>query len=220
MSMMTALADSGKPDSLASRLRAARFRRFEALTETLAMPLRVLDVGGTNLFWERNGWAGRTNVSITLVNLHAEARKHSNITSLAGDATDLSRFADSSFDIAFSNSTIEHLGGFTAQERMASEMRRVAHHVWVQTPNFWFPIEPHFCVPAWQWIPIHWRVALLRKFRFGWIGPCKDQQEARAMVNEIRLITRKDLRRLFPNARLVPERFGGLIKSWTAIEGF
>ena len=30
---------------------------------------------------------------------------------------------------------------------------------------------------------------------------------------------RGELARLFPDATLVPERFGGLVKSWTAVRG-
>ena len=30
---------------------------------------------------------------------------------------------------------------------------------------------------------------------------------------------RGELARLFPEAQLIPERFGGLVKSWTAIRG-
>jgi hypothetical protein len=39
-------------------------------------------------------------------------------------------------------------------------------------------------------------------------------------VSEVRLMRRRELDSLFPGATLVPERFGGLVKSWTAIAGF
>jgi hypothetical protein len=40
------------------------------------------------------------------------------------------------------------------------------------------------------------------------------------VVQEHRLMRRAELARLFPDAKIVGERFGGLHKSWTAIAGF
>src|SRR5687768_1689365 len=103
------LADDSKPGSISHRLRSRRFRLFDELVAGYGRPISIIDVGGTNRFWEQRGWAGRDDVQITLVNLEAEERKHANVHPTAGDATNLSDFADGSFDIAFSNSVIEHL---------------------------------------------------------------------------------------------------------------
>jgi Methyltransferase domain len=212
------LANDGRPDSLSHRLRERRFRLFERFATRLPRPLRIVDVGGTNEFWEQRGWAGLADVEITLVNLEAAERRHANIVPTAGDATDLSEHADDSFDIAFSNSVIEHLFTFENQARMAAEVRRVASAAyWVQTPNYWFPIEPHFLVPAWHWLPEDTRVAILRRRGVGWAGRCPDADFARKVVEEHRLMRRGELARLFPDARIVAERFGGLVKSWTAV---
>jgi hypothetical protein len=129
----------------------------------------------------------------------------------------MGEFPDRSFDIVFSNSVIEHLRTLEAQAAMASEVRRLADHHWVQTPNFWFPIEPHFLTPAWHWMPVSLRIALLRRRRWGWRGPCPDPQEARQLVEEIRLLRKRELQALFPDSRLVEERFLGLIKSFVAV---
>lgn len=214
------LADDGSAGSLSHRLRERRFRRFERLTAALPRPLRIIDVGGTNTFWEQRGWAGRDDVSITLVNLEAAERRHANVDPTSGNATDLSEHADGAFDVAFSNSVIEHLFTFENQARMAAEVRRVARAYWVQTPNFWFPVEPHFLVPAWHWLPEEARVAILRRRGVGWAGRCPDPERARAVVREHRLMRRHELARLFPGATIVPERIGGLVKSWTALGGF
>jgi Methyltransferase domain len=214
------LATDSRDGSLSHRLRSRRFQLFERLVADLPRPLRILDVGGTNEFWEQRGWAGRDDVSITLVNLEAPARRHANITPTAGDATNLADHADKTFDIAFSNSVIEHLFTLDNQQAMAREMQRVAKAYWVQTPNFWFPIEPHFLVPAWHWLPEDARVSILRRRGVGWAGRCPDPVHARRVVEEHRLMRRSELARLFPDAEIVGERFGGLIKSWTAIGGF
>jgi hypothetical protein len=214
------LADSESPNSFANRLRARRFRRFEALTASFARPLRILDVGGTNDFWENCGWAGRADVQISSLNLLPERQKHENIRPLVGDATNLAEFADGSFDIVFSNSVIEHLFTFENQRRMAAETQRVGTAYWVQTPNFWFPMEPHFHIPGWQWMPTDLRVFMIQHWRCGWRGPCADPEKARTLVKEIRLMTLHELNTIFPGAIIVPERFGGMVKSWIVIAGF
>jgi hypothetical protein len=214
------LADDGSAGSLSHRLRERRFRLFDRLVADLPRPLRIIDIGGTTKFWEQRGWADRSDVSITLVNLEAEQRRYENINPTAGDATDLADHADDSFDIAFSNSVIEHLFTLENQQRMAAEVRRVAAAYWVQTPNFWFPVEPHFLVPAWHWLPEDARVAILRRRGIGWAGRCPDPQRAREVVQEHRLMRRAELARLFPDAVIVGERIGGLTKSWTALGGF
>jgi len=214
------LADSDNPRSFANRLRSRRFRRFEELIAPLPRPLRILDVGGTNEFWESRGWAGRSEFQIATLNITAEERRHKNIEPLAGDATDLSRFADRSFDVVFSNSVIEHLFTFEKQRRMAAEVQRVGKAYWIQTPNFWFPVEPHFHIPGWQWMPVAVRVALIRRWRCGWRGPFNDPLQARQAVQEIRLLKRDELKSIFPEATIVAERFSGLVKSWTAVAGF
>jgi hypothetical protein len=214
------LADDKSATSLSHRLRARRFELFERLVADLPRPVTIIDLGGTNDFWEQRGWAGRDDVSITLVNLEPQERRHANIHPAVGDATDLSAYADGEFDVAFSNSVIEHLFTFESQARMAGELRRVARAYWVQTPNFWFPIEPHFLVPVWHWLPEDARVAILRRRSVGWAGRCPDPDFARRVVQEHRLMRRGELARLFPGAAIVGERFGGLIKSWTALGGF
>src|SRR5690348_1779705 len=218
--MLRRLANSNEPRSFANKLRAKRFRWFEALAARLPRPLRVLDVGGTNAFWENRGWHRRTDVEVFTLNLVAEEQRHANITPLAGDVRNLAQFGDRSLDVVFSNSVIEHLFTFEDQRQMAGEIQRVGKAFWVQTPNYWFPIEPHFHFVGWQWLPLSVRIGILRRWACGWRGPCPDPIGARRLVEEIRLLTRKELRELFPRANIVAERFYGFVKSWIAVGGF
>jgi len=214
------LADDENPESFSNKLRARRFRLFETLTASMPRPLRILDVGGTNDFWEQRGWAGRPDVEIFSLNLVPEQQRHENIMPIAGDATNLAQFENGSFDVAFSNSVIEHLFTFENQRRMAAESRRVGKAFWVQTPNFWFPMEPHFQVPGWQWLPLRLRTAMIQRWQCGWRGPCADATGARKLVEEVRLLSWRELSAIFPAAEIVPERFCGLVKSWIVIGGF
>ncbi len=90
----------------------------------------------------------------------------------------------------------------------------------MQTPNYWFPIEPHFQFIGWQWLPESTRVAILRRRKCGWRAKTPDPERARELVREVRLMTKRELQQLFPPARIAPERFVGLTKSWIAIGGF
>jgi hypothetical protein len=219
--LMRSLADQATAGSFSNARRARRFEAFAELVNGLLEerpgPIRILDIGGTNSFWEQRGWASRSDVEIVLVNLSAEERKHRNIEPRAGDATNLGDFPDQSFDIVFSNSVIEHLETYERQAAMAAEVRRLAPLYWVQTPNFWFPVEPHFLTPAWHWLPVKLRITLLRRRRWGWRGPCPDPADAGALVREIRLMRGRELRMLFPEATLRRERIGPLVKSFVAV---
>src|SRR5271166_5019645 len=93
------LAEGKNPNSFSNRLRTRRFQRFEALVASLPRPLRILDIGGTNQFWENRGWAGRNDIQIFSLNLEAEQQRHENVIPLTGDATNLAQFGTGSFDV-------------------------------------------------------------------------------------------------------------------------
>jgi hypothetical protein len=221
LELLRRLADDNLSGSFANVRRTRRFEAFARFIDDLrtqrSEPVRILDIGGTNEFWESRGWAGRDDIEVVLLNLEAEPHKHANLQPHEGDATNLSEFPDQSFDVVFSNSVIEHLETYERQVAMAREVRRLAPVYWVQTPNFWFPVEPHFLAPAWHWLPVELRVRLLQRRRWGWRGPCPDRSSATAAVREIRLMRERELRRLFPEARIERERIGPLVKSLTVV---
>ena len=217
--MLLNMATDEHDGSLSHRLRARRFAQFERAAARLPRPLRLLDVGGTVDFWAQRGWADVEGVDITLLNVVEQTSPYGNVRAVVGDGADLSRFADGEFDLAFSNSVIEHVGDRARQRMMAREVARVARAYWVQTPNYFFPMEPHFLVPAWHWLPEGVRVAVLRRRQVGWAGRTPDPREARAVVRSVQLLKASDLRQMFPGAQLLRERFAGMTKSWTAVRG-
>jgi len=214
------LADSKNRLSVAAGLRRRRFALFRELIDALPRPVRVLDIGGTQMYWEQMGYTDEPDVHITIVNLKQNEPRHAMFSVVVGDGTDLSQYADGAFDVAFSNSVIEHVGGWAEQQRMAAEVRRVGRRYFVQTPNYWFTIEPHFLFPGFHWLPIAARVWLIRRFHLGWNTRFDQEAAARAKVAGIRLLRRKELRRLFPDAHLHAERVLGLVKSFVAYRGW
>ncbi|MDQ6873235.1 MAG: class I SAM-dependent methyltransferase [Gemmatimonadota bacterium] len=219
--MLKTLGDNSDPASLATHMRRKRFAFFLSLLESVDRPLTILDVGGTQQFWDIMGRDRLAGASVTLFNLAAQPVSADNFESVTGDARDLSRFETSSFDVVFSNSVIEHLGPhFANQQRMADEIKRVGRRYFVQTPNRHFPIEPHFLVPGFQFMPLDFRVWLVSHFNVGWYRRIPDRARARAEVESVSLLTHRDLRLLFPAARIYRERMMGLTKSFVAYDGW
>jgi SAM-dependent methyltransferase len=116
------------------------------------------------------------------------------------DARDLP-FGDGEFAIAYSNSVVEHVVERHDRRRYADELRRVGRRYFVQTPNRWFPLEPHALLPLVHWLPR----AVGRRL---WpLGVSDDPFE------NTRLLGARELRRLFPDGVIVRERVGPLTKS-------
>ena len=120
------IADFEKEGSLALKVRKQRFQIFKDLIDALPRPLRILDVGGTEVFWEIMGFAGCHDFEIVILNIIDYLKtSYDNLTYVKGDARDLSPFKDNEFDVVFSNSVIEHVGSYQDQEKMALEIQRV-----------------------------------------------------------------------------------------------
>lgn len=214
--------DYSDPDSFASRLRRKRIRFLvsqlaEIVTQERKVSLSICDVGGTATYWKSFPFSEFDQVSfqIDLYNIEypgydiAETGG-ANVTfrKLIGDARNLEQVADDSYDIAHSNSVIEHVGGFDGASMMASAMRRVARHYFVQTPNFWFPIEPHVLIPLYLLFP--------RPIRWRMLERLKGLSFADAIRRDasIWLLNRRMLAHLFPGSEILTERFLGLPKSF------
>jgi hypothetical protein len=138
-------------------------------------------------------------------------------------------FPDKSFDIVFCSSVIEHVTGpkdvvysttddaefrdlaRQNQAIFASEIVRVTKRYFVQTPNRGFPVETHsglpfflFMMPRRVQIPV---IAFFAKFWF---------TDTSA---DYYLLGAGEMAELFPNSRIVREKFAGFTKSIIAIGG-
>jgi hypothetical protein len=219
-SFIRSLADNSDSGSLATRMRRRRFELFLSLLRTLNGHLEVLDIGGTQQFWDLMLGEDQPDIRVTLLNVAHQPVSSPRFVSAAGDARAMPQFAARSFDVVFSNSVIEHVGDYVNQRRMADEVRRVGRRYFVQTPNKRFPIEPHFLVPWFQYLPMGTRAWLLSRFDVGWYRRMPDRSAARAEVESIQLLTRRRFSDLFPEATIRDEKFAGLTKSFVAIAGW
>jgi hypothetical protein len=217
--MFNRIADNTNPRSLAARLRRRRLALFSSLLATLPAPIRILDVGGTELFWQMAPLPSGKEIRVTLLNLEPPPSIATGLNPVAGDAR-LIPVRDGAFDVVFSNSVIEHVGDPKERRRMADEIRRVGTRYFVQTPNRRFPVEPHFVFPLYQFLPSAVQVWLLRTFNLGWIRRTPDASEARRIIHGIRLLDHSDMIHLFPEAVIYEERLIGLTKSFVAYHGW
>lgn len=205
--------DYSNPNYMGSRFRKKRFLFFEEKIKRMNKPVTILDIGGTVRFWTDENYHHK-DVLITIINRQPEA-SYSNIKVIVGDACDLSMFKNRAFDICFSNSLIEHLYTKENQMKMANEAMRVGRYFFVQTPNRYFPIEPHFKFPFFQFFPRALKIFLQTKTSFI-NGVTYDLEYARNIVDELKLLSKKDMKKLFPKSNLLIERFLGLDKSFVA----
>ena len=196
------------------QFRAARMARFRETFQPTPQTT-VLDVGGNYYDWETLG----VDCRFTVLNVDAIPtgwEMPPNFSYVVGNGCALS-YADGAFDIAYSNSVIEHLTTWGAQVRFAAETRRVGRTVYVQTPNRWFPIEPHFIALFLHWLPRRWHRFLFRWFSVrGWLRR-GDNVTLEQLVGELRLLSYREMRELFPDCEIRREKWLGMTKSFIAV---
>lgn len=215
---------------LSEGFRSARDRRLRALIlaerSHVAGAFTILDLGGRADYWRRVGFdfLEANDLRVVCINhteaeLYANDDQHPRLTARVGDARALAD-PDNAYQLVHSNSVVEHVGRFADMRAFANEVRRLAPAYYVQTPYFWFPIDPHWPrLPLFHWLPLSWRQKLLRRFSLGWGGPCRDIDHAMRDLEGTVLLDWSQMTTLFPDARLRAERIALLPKSMIAERG-
>ena len=222
--MFKGLVDYSNPASLGSKMRRRRFERIERLVRKVlaGQPrCRIIDIGGTASYWRLMDERLLESCDVTITNLEVP-KGHDPWTGVPssgqfsfhiGDGRRL-EFSDQSFDIAHSNSVIEHVGTFADMQMLVAESRRLARSFYIQTPYFWFPVEPHFGLPLIHYLPMPLRSKLLIRFGDGFGRRFNGVAEAMSLLESINLIDRAQARALLLDGeRLEAERVFGLTKS-------
>jgi hypothetical protein len=209
------------PASIGERMRAQRWDLLLSTFPRLA-EYDVLDLGGTAGSWLRKDVRPQ---SLTLLNLEATELTVDAagtalpewITIRTGDAcAPPPDIAQQRFDLIFSNSLIEHVGGPAKRQMMADFVRLAAPRFWIQTPYRYFPIEPHWIFPLFQFLP------LAAKARVSQIWPLmhtrsESWNSAVGTALGVELVSITELKYLLPEATILRERFAGLTKSIIAV---
>ncbi len=201
--------------------RAKRMGMFLALADEVLLhqPVcRILDLGGEKAYWMglEDVWHTR-NLSITLVNVEERNDSEGRYNYHAGDARDLKQYSNNSFDVVHSNSVIEHVGRWPDMRRMADEVRRLAPSYFVQTPNYWFPYEPHLRMPCIQWLPQPWQRRIVMARACGFYPKARTVMEANDILTDALLLDAASMQALFPDAQIERERVGPFTKSLIAV---
>jgi hypothetical protein len=218
------LANYDNPQSFGSRMRAKRMTPLIDLIIRIHSrngKVGILDVGGRVAYWKalEPSFLRNHRVKITILNLPCDlVGEESELFSYAvGDACDLSQYSDNSFDIVHSNSVIEHVGNWNRIKAFARESSRLAPNLFVQTPYFWFPIEPHFIKPIHHWLPKGFRVSMWLTFKMGERGQARNIDEAmQRFDDEPYLLDMRMFQFLFPDCAIIKERFLLFTKSMVA----
>lgn len=188
--------------SIGGRLRARRQRWVKGQFGPCP---RVLDIGGLPATW--TGEDSRFAEHVTVLNTFPKPPACC-LDYVRADGRSLP-FESAAFDLAFSNSVIEHLESLEDQRQFAREMLRVGGRVYCQTPNRWFPVEPHHLTLFLHWLPERcFTPGVHRWLSFnGWRGKPRER---------IRFLTRTQLASLFPGCQIRVEYFLGWPKSFAA----
>lgn len=200
-------------DGPAARARSRRRDLFAASFPDIAA-MRVLDLGG-----RADTWADLRPADLTVVNLSAPeiADAPPGVDAVVGDACARDLLAGESFDLVFSNSVLEHVGGHAARQAFADNVHRLGTRHWVQTPYRYFPLEPHWLCPGMQWLPVAAKVRIAQVWPLGHSGPARSRRAATSAVLATELVSMTEMRHYFPGSQLLLERYAGAVKSLTAV---
>jgi hypothetical protein len=201
-----------------------RKRRFEYFLKIIQPSLSdsLLDIGGYPTFWTDYPQCVRRIDTLNLhkVSWHPTDGSHLKyIRTLVGDGCALP-MQPQCYNIGFSNSVIEHVGTWENQQKFASEICRVAQSLWVQTPAFECPVEPHYWTPFIHYLPRKFQKKILRWCTlWGWLAR-PDHKYIDFMVDTTRLLSKSEMKKLFPDCEILTERMLIIFpKSYIAIRG-
>ena len=205
-----AQADTWSDRFLWTLARHFRRRRFSGFDRFLSGIETIIDFGGTPEIWLS---VGRQNVMLLNID---EQQVPQGFQAMKGDARN-TPFLDRSFDLAFSNSTIEHVGTWEDQQAFARELRRVGKRVYCQTPARSFFFEPHYFTPFVVWFRFllkrYWFVRYFTYYGLRW-KPSREQ--VKDFQSHLRLLSYAEMQQLFPDCAIRRECFWGMTKAYIA----
>ena len=176
---------------------------------------RIIDLGGTTYQWDHLCY--KSEVTILNLDVHKKIKGPDRYHFVQGDACNTG-YPGKSFDLAFSNSVIEHVGDWNAQKKFAQEMLRIGKRIYLQTPNKRFFVEPHLIAPFIHYLPQKWALPLVRYFTVYGLVTKPTRKQAELFLSSIRLLGKRELKELFPGCDILTERFLFMAKSYIVVK--
>jgi hypothetical protein len=203
------------PGSLGERRRA---RRWDWLRGDFGEieSMSVIDLGGTVDTWVRSPLRP---ASVHVVNLEPQPDTMPDwIRADQADACSLpAHIAGGTYDLVFSNSVIEHVGGHAQRMRFADAVHKLATRHWVQTPYRYFPVEPHWLFPGFQFLPLTMRARISCRWPLSHT-PTKNTGDGLRAAMGVELLSCSEMAFYFPASTLRFERMMGAVKSLIAVK--
>jgi hypothetical protein len=86
---------------------------------------------------------------------------------------------------------------------------------WVQTPYRYFPIEPHWLFPGFQFLPLAARAQLSQRWPLQHSRSANRDEGLRSAM-QVELVSRTEMAFYFPDSTIRSERMLGAVKSLIA----
>jgi len=217
MKFLQKYAANNVAGNFSAKLRNERMNLFIELliNSKFEREIKILDIGGTNYFWDL--WLKKIPIPIDLTILNISQEVTKGYKSIILDANELYKLENLDYDVVFSNSLIEHLTTYENQIKFAETVQRISKKHFIQTPAFIFPLEPHFLFPFFHWFSKKIRVFLVQHFNLGWYKKQVNLLEPEKLVDEIRILKKKELKDMFPNSEIITEKIFFITKSYIVV---
>ena len=224
--LATHVTDYSNPQSFASKLRQKRLAPLVDLVKSAHRErgkVEILDIGGTRNYWRilPDSFFEEFGVTVNVLNLPDDWSDTSDRSGyfrfLRGNGCDMPEFPDGSFDIVHSNSVLEHVGTWNDMKMFAAEVRRVGRGYFIQTPNFWFPMDPHALTLFLHWLPDPVKLRMTTSRTMGNWPRCEGIDNGMLRVESARLLNKPMFRFLFPDADHLTEKLFLMPKSLVAV---
>lgn len=212
----------------ARRKRALTFKKNVVLKDTF----KILDLGGGNGNYINSLIPTPNNYEIYIADIDKPGLKSAEIKygykTIELNETGKLPFEDKYFDVVFCNSVIEHVTvpkrdiykitnkeefqekALKRQQSFADEIRRVSKQYFVQTPNRYFILEAHtWFINVFVFLSRENSIRLIKLLNKFW--PKKTDPDWN-------LLTKGQMGMFFPEARILPEKSLGFVKSWMAVK--
>jgi len=209
----------------ARKRRAAVFHSYFPIQDNT----KVLDLGGHDGEYIMTMGINKKNIFVADFDKTAlDKAKNNGLNVVLLDESGRIPCTKNDYDIIFSNSVIEHVTvdkddmynyktnrefrkiAWERQQLFATQIREKSDKYYVQTPYKYFLIESHSWLPVFiVMMPRRWQIAIIRAFNKFW---------PKQTSPDWNLLTFKEMKQLFPEARIIREKSFFLTKSLIAIK--